>query len=72
MGFQVVRRNSSKRKSFKRLEPRERMQTDSTRSSARADNAPNADSSAVREIGAALRKIGDQLNNSMQSLNTAF
>lgn len=72
MGFQVLRRNSSRRKSFKRLEPRERAQTDSSRGQRGADSAPNSQNSVTQEIGSALRSIGDKLNNSVQGLNTMF
>lgn len=76
MGFSgVLRRNSSRRKSFKRIEPRDR--------AAQANNAGNQnrsadtrqannDSRASREIGSMLRSIGDELNNSRLSLNLLF
>ena len=67
MGFNVVRRNSSRRRSFKRVEPRERTnETNSSRAASKTEAA------AVREIGSALRKIGDQLNDSRLDLATKF
>lgn len=74
MGFSgLLRRNSSRRRSFKRIEPRERA-AQSTNSgaqhrSADSDSA-NRENRTSREIGSMLRKIGDELNNSRLSLNS--
>ncbi|KAJ7384586.1 hypothetical protein OS493_021217 [Desmophyllum pertusum] len=75
MGFSVLRRNSSRRRSFKRIEPRDRA-AQSTTSGAQhrsADtNAANSEKRTSREIGSMLRRIGDELNNSRLSLNSLF
>ncbi|KAL9986296.1 hypothetical protein ACROYT_G000420 [Oculina patagonica] len=68
MGFSgLLRRNSSRRRSFKRIEPRERAAQSSNagaqHKSADAD-AANREKRTSREIGSMLRKIGDELNNS--------
>ena len=74
MGFSgILRRNSSRRKSFKRIEPRERAPP---ANSSNGQNKPadshqaNNENRASREIGSMLRKIGDELNNSRLSLNS--
>lgn len=75
MGFSgVLRRNSSRRKSFKRIEPRDRAaQANNAGNQNRADTRQaNNDSRASREIGSMLRSIGDELNNSRLSLNLLF
>ncbi|KAL9986319.1 hypothetical protein ACROYT_G000455 [Oculina patagonica] len=68
MGFSgLLRRNSSRRRSFKRIEPRDRA-SQSTNAGAQhrsADaDAANREKRTSREIGTMLRKIGDELNNS--------
>ena len=72
MGFSgLLRRNSSRRRSFKRIEPRDRA-AQSTNSGAQhtdSDSA-NRENRTSREIGSMLRKIGDELNNSRLSLNS--
>ena len=74
MGFSgLLRRNSSRRRSFKRIEPRDRS-AQSTSSGAQhrsADTDANScEKRASREIGSMLRRIGDELNNSRLSLNS--
>lgn len=74
MGFSgLLRRNSSRRRSFKRIEPRDRA-AQSTNSGAQHRSADtdsaNREKRTSREIGSMLRKIGDELNNSRLSLNS--
>ncbi|KAL9986308.1 hypothetical protein ACROYT_G000447 [Oculina patagonica] len=74
MGFSgLLRRNSSRRRSFKRIEPRDRAAQSTNAGaqhrSADADTA-NREKRTSREIGTMLRKIGDELNNSRLSLNS--
>lgn len=74
MGFSgLLRRNSSRRKSFKRIEPRERVpQTNNSSAQHRSADThqANNENRPSREVGSMLRKIGDELNNSRQSLNS--
>lgn len=74
MGFSgLLRRNSSRRKSFKRIEPRDRASQAgnvNVQHKSADSHQSNNDNRASREIGSMLRKIGDELNNSRLSLNS--